>query len=35
LVWRILDEEALLKKDLPGYLDYTQHVHDRLAPGLW
>jgi protein-S-isoprenylcysteine O-methyltransferase Ste14 len=35
LVWRILDEEKLLKKDLPGYLEYTQEVHYRLVPYLW
>src|ERR1700730_10336829 len=26
LIWRILDEEKLLKKDLPGYTEYTQKV---------
>lgn len=35
LIWRILDEEKLLKKDLPGYTEYTQKVHYRLLPGLW
>jgi protein-S-isoprenylcysteine O-methyltransferase Ste14 len=35
LVWRILDEEKLLKKDLPGYVEYTQKVHHRLVPYLW
>jgi protein-S-isoprenylcysteine O-methyltransferase Ste14 len=35
LIWRILDEEKLLKQDLPGYADYTQTVHYRLVPGLW
>ena len=35
LVWRILDEEKLLKKDLPGYVEYTQKVHYRLVPYLW
>jgi protein-S-isoprenylcysteine O-methyltransferase Ste14 len=35
LIWRILDEETLLKQDLPGYADYTQKVHYRLVPGLW
>lgn len=35
LVWRILDEETLLKKDLPGYTEYTQKVRYRLAPYLW
>ncbi len=35
LVWRILDEERLLKRDLPGYPEYTQKVHFRLIPGLF
>ena len=35
LIWRILDEEKLLKKDLPGYLEYTQNVRYRLVPYLW
>jgi protein-S-isoprenylcysteine O-methyltransferase Ste14 len=35
LIWRILDEEELLKKDLPGYTDYAQKVWYRLVPYLW
>lgn len=35
LIWRILDEEKLLKKDLPGYPEYTQKVRYRLVPYLW
>ncbi len=35
LMWRILDEEKLLKKDLPGYVEYTQKVRYRLVPYLW
>jgi protein-S-isoprenylcysteine O-methyltransferase Ste14 len=35
LVVRILDEEKLLRKDLPGYIEYTQKVHYRLVPYLW
>ncbi len=35
LIWRILDEEQLLKKDLPGYTEYTQKVRYRLVPHLW
>jgi protein-S-isoprenylcysteine O-methyltransferase Ste14 len=35
LVWRILDEEKLLKKDLPGYGEYTQKVRYRLVPYVW
>ena len=34
LAWRILDEEILLKKDLPGYIEYTQKVRYRLVPYL-
>ena len=35
LIWRILDEELLLKKELPGYTDYTHKVTHRLVPYLW
>jgi protein-S-isoprenylcysteine O-methyltransferase Ste14 len=35
LIWRILDEEKLLKNDLPGYREYTQKVRHRLVPYLW
>jgi len=35
LVWRILDEEQLLKIELPGYIDYAQKVRYRLVPYLW
>ena len=35
LAWRIIDEEKLLKKELPGYVEYTQKVHYRLVPYLW
>ncbi len=35
LVWRILDEERLLKRDLPGYAEYTQRAHFRLIPGFF
>jgi len=35
LIWRILDEEHLLKKDLPGYSEYTQKVRYRLVPYVW
>lgn len=35
LVLRILDEEALLGRELAGYTDYTQRVRYRLFPGLW
>jgi protein-S-isoprenylcysteine O-methyltransferase Ste14 len=35
LVWRIFDEEKLLRDDLPGYSEYTQHVRCRLVPLVW
>jgi protein-S-isoprenylcysteine O-methyltransferase Ste14 len=35
LVWRILGEEKLLKKDLPGYIEYTKRVRYRLVPYVW
>ena len=35
LIWRILDEEQLLKKDLPGYGDYMQKVRHRVVPYVW
>jgi protein-S-isoprenylcysteine O-methyltransferase Ste14 len=35
LVWRILDEEAFLRKKLPGYAEYMQRVRYRLVPRVW
>ncbi len=35
LIWRILDEEKVLKKDLPGYAEYMQKVRFRLLPYVW
>ena len=35
LIWRILDEEKLLVRNLPGYLEYTQKVRYRLIPYIW
>ena len=35
LMLRILDEEAMLRQELKGYVDYMQHVRYRLLPGLW
>jgi len=35
LIWRLLDEERLLRKELPGYVQYTQEVRYRLVPCLW
>lgn len=35
LVWRLLDEETLLARELPGYVAYQARVRYRLIPGLW
>jgi len=35
LAVRILDEEALLHRELPGYTAYTARVRSRLFPGVW
>ena len=35
LLWRLLDEERILRRDLPGYIEYTQKVRYRLVPCFW
>jgi protein-S-isoprenylcysteine O-methyltransferase Ste14 len=35
LVWRILDEENYLRKNLPGYAEYMHRVRYRLVPWVW
>ena len=35
LVWRILDEEVFLRRNLPGYDEYMQKVRYRLVPRVW
>ena len=35
LVARIIGEEKVLERDLPGYADYTQRTRYRLIPGIW
>jgi len=34
-VWRILNEEKVLIRDLPGYLEYCQKRRYRLLPHIW
>jgi protein-S-isoprenylcysteine O-methyltransferase Ste14 len=34
-ILRLLNEEALLSRDLPGYTDYMQKVPWRLVPNIW
>ncbi len=35
LIWRLLDEERVLARDLPGYAEYCSRVRWRLVPGVW
>ena len=35
LAWRLLDEEKILRRDLPGYGEYMQKVRFRLVPYIW
>lgn len=35
IVWRLLDEERFLGKELLGYPEYMKKVKYRLVPGLW
>jgi protein-S-isoprenylcysteine O-methyltransferase Ste14 len=35
LLWRLLDEERILTRDLPGYAEYRQRVRHRLVPMVW
>jgi protein-S-isoprenylcysteine O-methyltransferase Ste14 len=35
LAARILDEEKMLRHELPGYPEYASRVRKRLVPGVW
>ncbi len=35
IVWRLLEEEKFLSKNLPGYTSYRQKVRYRLIPFIW
>ena len=35
LLWRLLDEERFLAKNLPGYREYQTRVRYRLIPKVW
>jgi protein-S-isoprenylcysteine O-methyltransferase Ste14 len=35
LIWRLLDEERFLAKNLSGYTDYQSRVRHRLIPFVW
>jgi protein-S-isoprenylcysteine O-methyltransferase Ste14 len=35
IIWRLLDEEAFLSANLPGYDEYRHKVRYRLVPYIW
>jgi protein-S-isoprenylcysteine O-methyltransferase Ste14 len=35
LMWRLLDEERFLARNLPGYTEYQRGVRHRLVPFVW
>jgi protein-S-isoprenylcysteine O-methyltransferase Ste14 len=35
LMWRLLDEERFLARDLAGYRAYQERVRYRLVPFVW
>ena len=35
IVWRLLHEEEVLRRDLPGYTEYCERVPWRLVPRVW
>jgi protein-S-isoprenylcysteine O-methyltransferase Ste14 len=35
LIWRLLDEEKFLARNLPGYVEYQNRVRYRLIPRVW
>jgi protein-S-isoprenylcysteine O-methyltransferase Ste14 len=35
VIWRLVDEEAHLARDLAGYKEYRAKVRTRLVPGVW
>jgi protein-S-isoprenylcysteine O-methyltransferase Ste14 len=35
LIWRLLDEERYLARNLPGYTEYCARTPYRLIPFVW
>jgi len=35
LIWRLIDEEKFLARNLPGYTEYQKRVRYRLVPHVW
>jgi hypothetical protein len=34
-IWRLLEEERFLARNLPGYTEYQKRVRYRLVPFVW
>jgi len=35
LIYRLVHEERILRRDLAGYAEYCEHTRFRLVPGVW
>jgi protein-S-isoprenylcysteine O-methyltransferase Ste14 len=35
LIWRLIEEEHFLARNLPGYVQYQRQVRFRLIPRVW
>jgi protein-S-isoprenylcysteine O-methyltransferase Ste14 len=35
MIWRLIDEERMLARELPGYAEYQQRIRYRLVPLIW
>jgi len=35
IVWRLVEEEKYLRRNLPGYVEYCAKTHSRLIPGIY
>jgi protein-S-isoprenylcysteine O-methyltransferase Ste14 len=35
LIWRLIDEERFLARNLPGYTEYQKRIRRRLVPFVW
>jgi len=35
LIWRLLNEEKMLRRELPGYSEYCERTRYRLIPSVW
>ena len=35
IIWRLLDEERFLRRNLAGYVEYADRMRWRLLPNVW